>query len=59
MRTRLLPALSAIAAPAALSRVRVEILGRDAPTYRPSNGTFSVAVSRLRVEMPTRERLRR
>jgi hypothetical protein len=39
--------------------VRVELLGRDAPTYRPSNGTFSVDVSRLRVVLPTRERQRR
>jgi fermentation-respiration switch protein FrsA (DUF1100 family) len=37
-------------------RVRVEVLGRDAPTYRPSNGSFSVDVSRLRVTVPTRER---
>src|SRR4051812_909761 len=29
-------------------RVRVEILGRDAPTYRPSNGSFKVDVSRVR-----------
>ena len=34
----------------------VEVPGRDAPTYRPSNGSFSVAVSRLRVTVPTRER---
>ncbi len=56
MRPRLLPALSAVAAPAALSRVRVEILGRDAPTYRPANGAFTVDVSRLRVTLPARER---
>jgi hypothetical protein len=37
-------------------RVRVEILGRDAPTYRPSNGAFTVDVSRLRVTLPARER---
>jgi hypothetical protein len=36
--------------------VRLDLLGRDAPTYRPSNGTFRVAVSRLRVALPTRER---
>jgi hypothetical protein len=36
--------------------VKVEVLGRDAPTYRPSNGTFAVTLSRLRVSMPTRER---
>src|SRR3954454_19626761 len=34
----------------------VEVPGRDAPTYRPSNGSFSVEVSRLRVTVPTRER---
>jgi hypothetical protein len=39
--------------------VKVELLGRDAPTYRPSNGSFSVDVSRLRVVLPTRERARR
>jgi fermentation-respiration switch protein FrsA (DUF1100 family) len=38
--------------------VKVELLGRDAPTYRPSNGTFSVDVSRLSVVLPTRERRR-
>jgi hypothetical protein len=37
-------------------RARVEVLGRDAPTYRPSNGTFSVRVTRLRATLPTRER---
>ena len=34
---------------------QVELLGRDAPAYRPSNGTFSVTVSRVRVELPTRQ----
>ncbi len=33
----------------------VELLGRDAPTFRPSNGTFKVAVSRVTVSAPTRE----
>jgi len=37
-------------------RVRLEVLGRDAPTYRPSNGAFRVDVTRLRVSLPTRER---
>jgi predicted acyl esterase len=37
-------------------RVRLELLGRDAPTYRASNGAFTVTVSRLRVTLPTRER---
>ena len=36
--------------------VKVELLGRDAPTYRASNGAFSVALSRVRVALPTRER---
>jgi hypothetical protein len=31
------------------------LLGRDAPTYRSSNGSFGVTVSRLRVVLPTRE----
>ena len=37
-------------------RVRGELLGRHAPTYRPSNGTFRVQVSRLSVALPARER---
>jgi hypothetical protein len=36
--------------------VKVELLGRDAPTHRPSNGPFSVTLSRVRVALPTRER---
>jgi hypothetical protein len=36
--------------------VKVELLGRDAPTYRPSNGTFSATLSHVRVTLPTRER---
>jgi hypothetical protein len=40
----------------AAHRIRVELLGRDAPTYRPSNGSFTVDVSRLRVTLPSRER---
>jgi hypothetical protein len=36
-------------------RVRLELVGRDAPYLRPSNGSFAVDVSRLRVELPVRE----
>jgi hypothetical protein len=36
--------------------VRVELLGRDAPTHRPSNGVFSVTLSRIRVALPTQDR---
>jgi hypothetical protein len=36
--------------------VKVELLGRDAPTYRPSSTPFSVSVRNLRVTLPTRER---
>ncbi len=36
-------------------RVKVELLGRDAPTYRPSNGSFSVRVLSATVSLPTRE----
>ncbi len=32
----------------------LELLGQDAPYARPSNGTFSVAVERLRVALPIR-----
>ena len=36
---------------------RLEILGSDAPTYRPSNNTsFKVKVSKVRVKIPTREK---
>lgn len=35
---------------------RLELLGRDAPTYRASNLKFSVDVSKLTVELPTREK---
>jgi fermentation-respiration switch protein FrsA (DUF1100 family) len=37
-------------------QVKLELLGRDSPTYRPVNGTFSVAVKGLRIALPTRER---
>ena len=36
--------------------VKVELLGRDGPTYRPSNTRFTITVSKLRVVLPTRER---
>ena len=36
-------------------RVRLELLGRDAPTFRASNGTFSVKVSDLQVNLPVLE----
>lgn len=34
---------------------RLELLGRDAPYARPSNGTFSIAVSNLELRLPVRE----
>ena len=37
-------------------QIKLELLGRDSPTYRAANGTFSVTVSKLRVALPTRER---
>lgn len=36
-------------------RVRLDLLGRDSPTYRPSNGSFSVAVNDLELRLPVRE----
>jgi predicted acyl esterase len=36
--------------------LKLEVLGRDPGFLRPSNGKFSVRVSRLTVELPTRER---
>lgn len=35
--------------------VKLEVLGRDPRFLRPSNGTFSVRVGRLAIELPTRE----
>jgi len=35
---------------------RLELLGRDSPYYRASNGSFSVAVSKLQVVLPVAER---
>jgi pimeloyl-ACP methyl ester carboxylesterase len=39
-------------------RVKLELLGRDSPTYRAANGTFSVTLRNLTVALPTRERQR-
>jgi predicted acyl esterase len=38
---------------AAGDTVKLELLGRDAPSYRASNGTFAVEVSGLTVSLPT------
>jgi hypothetical protein len=38
---------------AAGDTVKLELLGRDTPYYRASNGTFTVAVSNLSVTLPT------
>ena len=37
--------------------IELELLGRDGPTYRPSNARFSVTVRDLRVTLPTRDRV--
>jgi predicted acyl esterase len=37
-------------------RVKLELLGRDAPTYRAANRNFSVTLRDLTVTLPTRER---
>jgi fermentation-respiration switch protein FrsA (DUF1100 family) len=37
-------------------RIKIELLGRDAPTYRAANDAFSVTVRNLKVTLPTRER---
>jgi predicted acyl esterase len=37
-------------------RVKLELLGRDAPTYRAANRNFSVTLRNLTVTLPTRER---
>jgi hypothetical protein len=37
-------------------RPRVEILGRDVPYMRQSNGQFSIAISDARITLPTHER---
>ena len=33
--------------------VKLQLLGRDAPYYRASNGSFSVEVSNVTVTLPT------
>jgi predicted acyl esterase len=33
--------------------VKLELLGRDSPTYRASNGAFVIQVSNLKVSLPT------
>jgi predicted acyl esterase len=38
---------------AAGDTVKLELLGRDAPYYRASNGTFTIAVANLTVTLPT------
>ena len=38
---------------AAGDTVKLELLGRDAPYYRASNGTFTVALSNVTVSLPT------
>jgi hypothetical protein len=39
-------------------RIRLELVGRDAPAFRPSNTPFSVTVRDLRVALPRRSRPR-
>lgn len=39
-------------------RIRLELVGRDAPAFRPSNTPFSVTVRDLRVALPTPSRRR-
>jgi len=36
-------------------RVRLDLVGRDSPAYRPSNGSFSVAVNDLELRLPVRD----
>ncbi len=36
--------------------VKLELVGRDAPYARPSNGSFSVSLRDLRLRLPTRQR---
>jgi hypothetical protein len=33
--------------------VKLQLLGRDAPYYRASNGTFSIEASNVTVSLPT------
>jgi dienelactone hydrolase len=37
-------------------RLELELLGQDAPFHRPSNDSFEIAISDLRVTLPTRQR---
>jgi predicted acyl esterase len=39
-------------------QVKLELLGRDSPTYRAANRPFSVTVRDLTIALPTRERQR-
>jgi hypothetical protein len=39
-------------------RVKLELLGRDSPTYRAANRTFCVTLRNLTIALPTRERQR-
>jgi hypothetical protein len=38
---------------AAGDTVKLQLLGRDAPYYRASNGTFAIEASNLTVSLPT------
>jgi predicted acyl esterase len=37
-------------------RPRLEILGRDVPYMRQSNGRFAIAISKAKITLPTHER---
>jgi predicted acyl esterase len=37
-------------------RPRLQILGRDVPYMRASNGQFSIAISNARITLPTHEK---
>jgi predicted acyl esterase len=39
--------------------IRLELLGRDAPTFRPSDTAFSARVELTALQIPTRERASR
>jgi predicted acyl esterase len=38
---------------AAGNTIKLELLGRDSPTYRASNGTFVIQISNVKVSLPT------
>ena len=38
------------------TRLRLQLLGRDAPTYEAPDRPFRIVVSDVRVDLPTRER---